>query len=513
MAINQTQLDKKVRHLLKQNRLQGFVSELEISQLCEGDESSIAYITEKMKENNVDINPFVKTSRQNRRQNKLEQKHTLFVDETKKGDPVWAYLNQVGNFPLLSKNEEVQYSKQMTLGRNKLLEIAFRSDYIREYLKSLSDGLSVGTLSCDDVLDLEQVDDKTVDENALVLDFIESVESILETQEKINAMKASVKLLKGAKRDSEIDLIREMNDELIESAYNLKFNERQRKTIIDKCKEWLIENSLDGELDDFTTWEKIYLDAKEAVVESNYRLVISIAKRYKYSGMELIDIIQEGNRGLMKAVEHFDYRKGYKFSTYATWWIRQAIMRAINDKGRSIRIPANTREMMNRIMKFTQRFLLENGREPQYYEISDELNVPEKKVRKIMAFVEEPVSLQGVIHDGTDSQLADFVEDPTAEDPSDKVTLQGLRDSLDELLKILSPKERTVVKMRYGYDDGRKKTLNEIGELLDISRERVRQIEVRAIAKLRHPIRGNVLDPWRHDIGDVPKTEEIDYSE
>ncbi len=419
---------KQLRHLEKQARLQGFVSELEIRELAGASDVEKA-LTEALKEKGVEINPFVAKSRR-MRQSEMPIRPIPDLHDQKKSDPIWNYLNHVGSFPLLNRAQEVEYSRQMVLGKNKLLESAFRSPVIQEYLERLSCELQNGSLSCDDVLDVEQTQDESVDD--LYDHFVAGVETILEEQVCIDSLREKVESIAEGKRAEVVESIRDHSDTLVETAFLLSVNERQRKAIVEKYGDWLKENSLDGELENYYSWEKVFSDAKDSVIESNYRLVISIAKKYKATGMELIDVIQEGNRGLMKAVDHFDYRKGYKFSTYATWWIRQAITRAINDKGKAIRIPANTRETMNRVMRYSQRFVLEHGYEPASHEIADALEMPERKVNQVMNYSIDPVSLDRELNDGTDSTMADFVADTTAEDPADTVAIQGLRDSLDE---------------------------------------------------------------------------------
>ncbi len=501
---------KKVRHLEKQARLQGFVSELEISEIADSPEEALA-ITELLASKGVEINPFVQRSRR-RRPDEHEHPFVEEIHEQKRNDPVWNYLNQVGSFPLLSRSQEIEYSRQMVLGKNKLLEGAYRSPLIQDFLFRLAEELENGVLNSDDVFDIEPDSDEAQDDSELFEVFMDGIQKIAEVQDQIETEQETLESADADHRLAIVEQIRELTDQLVEHAFELNISERQKKSIIDKYREWLNGNSMNGELENFESWEKIFSDAKDSVIESNYRLVISIAKKYKFTGMELIDVIQEGNRGLMKAVDHFDYRKGYKFSTYATWWIRQAITRAINDKGKAIRIPANTRELMNRVNRFSQRYVLEHGFEPQPHEIAESLKLSERKVQQVLSYAMDPISLDRELNDGTDSTMADFVADSTAENPSNSITVKGLRNSLDKLLNGLATKERRVIMMRYGYDDGRKKTLNEIGDIFGISRERVRQIEVRALAKLRHPGRGGTLDDWRFDQGELDDFSDFDSS-
>ena len=347
---------------------------------------------------------------------------------------------------------------------------------------------------------LEQGKKKGVLEYKDVLDKLEELELNPEQIDKIYEYleKAGVEIVGNI--DEEIELIEEDLEITQEDLTDMSVPDGV--SIDDPVRMYLKEI---GKVDLLTGEEEAELakrmsegdaDAKRKLAEANLRLVVSIAKRYVGRGMLFLDLIQEGNLGLIKAVEKFDYTKGYKFSTYATWWIRQAITRAIADQARTIRIPVHMVETINKLVRVSRQLVQELGRDPLPDEVARELNMPVDKVGEIMKIAQEPVSLETPIGEEEDSHLGDFIQADDAPAPSDAATFTLLKEQLVDVLSTLTPREEKVLRLRFGLDDGRARTLEEVGKEFDVTRERIRQIEAKALRKLRHPSRSRKLKDY-----------------
>ena len=349
-------------------------------------------------------------------------------------DPVKNYLKQIGQIPLLSAEQEVDLSKRIHSGAEAahILQADRQKYGAPEYIKKNSARFS-----------FEE------DENSR--SYTEDIDE------------------EGNEKSSEDAEEKAAEEEAMEAVENGPLTEERRQE--------LLKIRRDG------------LNARRSLSEANLRLVVSIAKKYVGRGMQFLDLIQEGNLGLLKAVEKFDYTKGFKFSTYATWWIRQAITRAIADQARTIRIPVHMVETISKVKKVSSQLLHETGHDPSAEEIAEKLNMPAERVREIMRIAQDPVSLETPIGEEEDSHLGDFIPDDDAPAPSDAASLMLLKEQLNDVLSTLTDREAKVLKLRFGLEDGRSRTLEEVGKEFDVTRERIRQIEAKALRKLRHPSR------------------------
>jgi RNA polymerase primary sigma factor len=457
-----------------------------------------------LSESNIDVVETIKEKIETAEEESREWEEVERFPTEKTDNIIWAYLKDIGRISLLSSEEEYEIAKRIEDGERKIRSLLFDMPQAISELQEISAAIKKETINIVDVIkNIDEMNYTKKDEEQYkkkTTALANSLKNLFEKKEEMKKQLSVKKIDEFTKKQTEKKL-RTTETKIEEVLASLSLQKKILEEItrrIEKRVKFLDEqeaNAVEANLSEMDRVERELKVVKNRLIKANLRLVINIAKKYLNRGLSFLDLIQEGNMGLMKAAEKYDYQKGYKFSTYSTWWIRQAITRAIADYARTIRVPVHVLETMNKITKVTISLFQELGREPTLEEISAKAVLPLEKVRKIMKVSNEPISIETPIGDD-DSKLGDFIADPKSPSPFEELVNISCKEEIDKVLSTLTPREEKVIRMRLGIGEKTDYTLEEVGDVFGLTRERIRQIEAKALRKLKHPSRRKRLESF-----------------